>query len=301
MSEELISSVQGLLGSKSRSRQSSDILHILELGREIFSSSQKLMPDLEKAKESRKKFDLKRMDKQERILKIIESFTEDFETNLPNNVSIKNYLLFLLVVFKLAKKIKITHQRSIVLANTLSRLNQMFVKYPLNYSMRQTLEPLSLLFLVAESTIEASRGLEFPYQIEQTTFSQFLPLMTRFCIHSDDPLQDITKTISDMPKFRINSVIGEGHKKIFGITLQHCFPKIPLKTKIETGTKLYKKIISEQNDSTVLSHYNTLKLFLDKDLELKIMLSKLAKAEITKTRYRRFVNGILEELVNQQS
>lgn len=298
-----MSSVQGLLGSKSSSRQSSDILHILELGREIFSSNQKLTPDLEisKTKEHRKKFDLKRMNKQERILKIIESFTNDFETNLPNNVTVKNYLLFVLVVFKLAKKLKANHQRSIVLANTLSKLNQMFVKYPLNYTMRMTIEPLSLLFLLAESTIEASRNLESPYKVEQTTFSQFLPLMTRFCIHSEDPLQDITKTISEMPKFRINVMIDEGHKKIFGAVLQYCFPNIPTKIRIETGTRLFKKIISEQNDSIVLAHYNTLKSCIEKDPELKTMLSKLAKTEITKTRYRRFVNGILEELVNQQS
>jgi hypothetical protein len=297
MSEELLSSVQVLLGSKKSSRQTSDILHILELGKEIFTSKQPSL-DLETSK-LRKKLDLKRMDKQERILKILEGFTSDFEASLSNNFSTKEYLLFLVVVFKLSKKIKSSHQRSIVLANTLSKLDQMFVKYPLNYSMRTTVEPLSLLFLLAESNIEASRSLESPYKMEQTIFSQFLPLMTRFCIHSEDPLQEIVRTITEMPKFRINTSIGEEHKKIFGTVLQHCFPRISSKIRIETGTRLFKKIISEQNDSIVLSHFNTLKLLVEKDVELKGMLSKLAKKEITQTRHRRFVNGILEELGNQ--
>jgi hypothetical protein len=307
MSEDLIRSVEGLLGStKSSHSQINDVLSILKLGKQLFPS-QKSQPSSELPKdlmtsENKKRLELQRMNKQERILKIIENFTNEFETkSIPNNVSVKNYLTFLLVVFKLSKKLKPGHQRSLVLANTLSRLNKMLVNHPLDFNKRTTREPLGLLFLITESAIEASRNLKFPYLIDETTFAQFLPLMTRFSTDSDDPLQEIVKTISDMPKFRITTKIGEGHRKIFGSVLQHCFPMIPLKTRIETGTRLLKKITSEQNDSTVLSHYNTLKLFAEKDAEIRTILSKLAKAEITKTKYRRFVNGILEELGNQQS
>jgi len=307
MSEDLIISVEGLLGShKSHHRQINDILGILKLGKQLFPT-QKSQPGSELPKdlmtsENKKRSELYKMNKQERILKIIENFTDEFEAkSLPNNVSVKNYLTFLLVVFKLSKKLKPGHQRSLVLANTLSRLNKMLVNHPLDYNKRTTREPLGLLFLITESALEASRNLKFPYMIDETTFTQFLPLMTRFCMDSEDPLQEIVKTISEMPKYRITTTVGEGHRKIFGSVLQHCFPKIPLKTRIETGTRLLKKITSEQNDSTVLSHYNTLKLFVEKDPELRTLISKLTKEEITKTKHRRFVNGILEELGNQQS
>jgi hypothetical protein len=113
---------------------------------------------------------------------------------------------------------------------------------------------------------------------------------------SDDPLQEIVKTLSEMPKFRIPVLIGESHQKIIGSILQYCFPKMPLKIRIETGTRLLNKIMHEQNDSTVLTHYNTLKLCVEKDSNLRIHVSKIAKTEIGKTKYRRFVNGILEEL-----
>ena len=305
MSEDLIISVEGLHGSpKSHHRQINDILGILKLGKQLFPT-RKSQPGSELPKdlmtsENKKRLELQKMNKQERILKIIENFTNEFEAkSLPNNVSVKNYLTFLLVVFKLSKKLKPGHQRSLVLANTLSRLNKMLVNHPLDYNKRTTREPLGLLFLITESAIEASRNLKFPYMIDETTFDQFLPLMTRFCMDSEDPLQEIVKTISEMPKYRITTTISEGHRKIIGSILQHCFPKIPLKTRIETGTRLFKKITSEQNDSTVLSYYNTLKLFVEKDVELKTLLSKSAKAAITKTKYRRFVNGILEELGNQ--
>ena len=303
MSEDLLSSVKILLGSSKNSRrQINDILSILILGSQLFPSQEsqpsKLPTDLISS-ETKKKTELQKMNKQERILKIIELFTNEFETkSLPNNSSVKNYLTFLLVVFKLAKKLKPGYHRSLVLANTLSRLNKMLVSHPLDYNKRTTREPLGLLFLITESAIEATRNLKIPYVIDDATFAQFLPLMTRFSMNSNDPLQEIVKTITDMPKFRITTTIGEEQKKIIGSALQHCFPNIPLKIRIGTGTRLLNKITSEQNDSTVLSHYNTLKLFVEKDIEIRTILSKLAKVEITKTKYRRFVNGILEELAS---
>lgn len=301
MSEDLIKSVESLLSSSKNSRrQINDILNILKQGMALFSSNQKSQSSDEFVKDvtpSEKRSELNRMNKQERILKIIEKFTNEFETkSLPNNVSVKNYLLYLLVVLKMSRKIKAGYQRSLVLANTLSRLNQMFVNYPLKYNRRVTREPLGLLFLITESALEASRNLKFPYKFDDVTFSQFIPLVTKFCMDSDDPLQEIVKILSEMPKFRIPVIVGESHQKIIGSILQYCFPKIPLKTRIETGTRLLNKIIVEQNDSTVLAHYNTLKLCIEKDSDLRIHVSKVAKIEIGKTKYRRFVSGILEEL-----
>jgi len=302
MSEDLIKSVESLLGSSKNSRrQINNILNILNQGKSLFPSNQKSQSSDEFVKDAtsseKRRSELQRMNKQERILKIIERFTNEFEAkSLPNNVSVKNYLLYLLVVFKISKKMKNGYQRSLVLANTLSRLNQMFVNYPLHYNRRVTRDPLGLLFLITESALEASRNLKFPYKFDDITFLQFIPLITKYCMDSDDPLQEITKTLSEMPKFRITAIIGESHQKIIGSILQYCFPKMPLKIRIETGTRLLKKIMLEQIDSIVLTYYNTLKLCMEKDGDLRIHASKIAKTEIGKTKYRRFVNGILEEL-----
>jgi len=301
MSEDLIKSVESLLGSSKNSRQINNILNILKQGKSLFPSNQKSQSSDEFVKNmisnKNKRSELYGMNKQERILKIIEKFTNEFETkSLPNNVSVKNYLLYLLVVLKISRKMKVGYHRSLVLANTLSRLNQMFVNHPLHYNRRVTRDPLGLLFLITESALEANRNLKFPYKFDDVTFSQFIPLVTRYCMGSDDPLQEIVKTLSEMPKFRITATIGEGHQKIIGNILQYCFPKMPLKIRIETGARLLKKIILEQNDSIVLTHYNTLRLCVEKDNNLRIHVSKIAKTEIGKTKYRRFVNGILEEL-----
>jgi len=306
MSEDLIKSVESLLGSSKNSLQINNILNILKQGKSLFPSNQKSQSSDELVKygipSDNKRSELHRMNKQERILKIIERFTNEFETkSLPNNVSVKNYLLYLLVILKISRKMKVGYQRSLVLANTLSRLNQMFVNYPLHYNRRVTRDPLGLLFLITESALEAGRNLKFPYKFDDVTFSQFVPLMTKYCMDSDNPLQEIVKTLSDMPKFRITVIIGESHQKIIGSILQYCFPKMPLKTRIETVTRLFNKITLEQNDSTVLAHYNTLKLCMEKDGDLRIHASKIAKTEIGKTKYRRFVSGILEELAQSSN
>src|SRR5574341_1191044 len=150
MSEDLIKSVESLLSSSKNSRrQINEIINILKQGKSLFPSNQKSQSSVEFAKDvtsSEKRSELNRMNKQERILKIIERFTNEFDTkSLPNNVSVKNYLLYLLVVLKMSRKMKASYQRSLVLANTLSRLNQMFVNHPLHYNRRVTRDPLGLL------------------------------------------------------------------------------------------------------------------------------------------------------------
>lgn len=302
MSEDLIKSVESLLGSSKNSRrQINNILNILKQGKSLFPSNQTSQGFDEFLKDEpankAKRSELHGMNKNERILKIIEKFTNEFEAkSLPNNVSVKNYLLYLLIVLKISRKMKAGYHRSLVLANTLSRLNQMFVNHPLHYNRRVTKDPLGLLFLITESAVEASRNLKFPYKFDDITFSQFIPLVTKYCMDYGDPLQEIVKTLSEMPKFRITATIGEGHQKIIGSILQHCFPKVPLKIRVETGTRLLSKIMHEQIDSAVLTHYNTLKLCIEKDNDLRVHVSKIAKTEIGKTKYRRFVSGILEEL-----
>jgi hypothetical protein len=58
------------------------------------------------------------------------------------------------------------------------------------------------------------------------------------------------------------------------------------------------KIVSEVSDTSILAHYDTLKLMMTND-DLIEHVSKLVNAEIVKTKHSRFVNGILEELLTQ--
>jgi hypothetical protein len=304
MSEDLIKSVEDLVTSRRRSGigQLEYILSALKQASPIFSNVQNkgiLMAGeiTDSSTRTEGRLDLRRLDKQERILKVLERFTSEFEAlALPLNVTIKEYVLFMVVCLKLARKLKDGQQKSLIFAQTLAKLNHMFVGHPVQYSKRAINDPLELLFLVTEFTIEAGKSLEFPYELDDVTKSQFVILVAKYCADSENPLLDLVKDLTDIPKFRLNILVGQEHQNLVGNILQHCFPKIPVKIKIDTMKKLLGKIISGEDDATVLIHYNTLKLLLAGDDNLAGEISKLANLEIAKTRHNRFVGGILDEL-----
>ena len=246
------------------------------------------------SKSDKKKTEILKMSRQEKILDITKEFINEFESSLQGGY-IKNYLVFLLTVFRISKKLKSDHDKGIIFALTLSRLSQMLARYPVNYQSRAFREPLGFLFLVTEFAVRSARNLKSPYKFEEIILLQFIPLVKKFCLDSENPLQEIVNEISEMPKFRIDVKIGEVHQNIIKNVLVHCLPKISLKIRLESATRLLNKITHEINDSDVLLHYNTLRLFFEKDNELRAILSKMAKKELDK-KYRRFVNTILEEL-----
>jgi hypothetical protein len=305
LSEDLIASIKGITASRKRRGmgQIEYILGVLEQGRPIFANVQNkgvfAAGDISKNTLAEKKIDLRRMDKQEQILKVLSIFINEFETlALPLNVSIKDYVLFLVVCLKLIRKLKASRQQSLCFAQTLATLNQMFVRYPAQYNKRAIKEPLELLFLVTEFANEASQHLETPYEIDVISMSQFATLITKYCANSENPLLEIMKDISEIPKFRLNIAVGQEHQKIIEKILRQCFSDIPVKIRIETTRKLLNKIVSEVSDTSILAHYNTLKLMMTND-DLIEHVSKLVNAEIVKTKHSRFVNGILEELLTQ--
>jgi hypothetical protein len=303
LSEDLIKSIEELTQSRKRSGigQLEYMLSTLKQGSPIFSNVQDkgvLMAGAitDRSTRSEGRLDLRRMDKQERILKVLERFTHEFEAlALPLNVTIKEYVLFMIVCLKLARKLKDGPQKSLVFAQTLAKVNQMFVSHPVRYTKRAINNPLELLFLVAEFTIEASKSLESSYILDDITKAQFVTLIERYCTDSESPFLDLIKDLSDVPKFRLNITVGQEHQKIVSDIVRYCFQKIPYSAKIDVVKKLVAKITSGEDDAMVLAHYNTLKLMIH-DNELIGEISKIANQEIAKNRYNRFVGGILIEL-----
>ncbi len=304
MSEDLIQSIEELVINRKRSGigQLEYILSVLKQGSPIFLNVKDkgiLMAGeiTDSSTRSEGRLDLRRMDKQERILKVLERFTNEFEAfALPLNVAIKEYVLFMVVCFKLARKLKDGAQKSLVFAQILARINQMFVSHPVLYSKRAINDPLELLFLVTEFTIEASKSLESSYPLDDITKSQFVTLVGKYCADSESPFSDLIKDMSGIPKFRLNITVGHEHRKIVEDVLRYCFPKMSSKIRIDAVKKLVAKITSGENDSAVLTHYNTLKLMLSGDDDLTSEISNLANQQIAKNKHNRFVGGILTEL-----
>lgn len=302
MPQELTKYIHGLLGhDKKNAGLLKYILNTLREAEPLFLADQAATkPDQANVTTpitDKTKKEILKMDRQERILEIIKGFMNEFESySLPSGSSIKNYVLFLLIVFRLSKKLKSSHDQGIILANALSRLGQMLTKYPLNYKSRAFREPLGLLFLVTEFAVRSGHEIQSAYKFEEATLLQFTPLIAKFCIDSENPLQEIIKAISEIPKFRLDTKIGEDHKNIIKGFLEYCLPHIALKTRLDSAARLLARITGDANDSDVLSHYNVLKLFFEKDKELRTHLSRMAREERGRSNHRRFVNNILEEL-----
>jgi hypothetical protein len=307
MFEDLISLTEDLIKSSKRGgvQRLNYTLNILQKeGRTLFTHEQEnlQLPQSEvQEKASRgikKKTDITQATgEQERILKIIDQFIDEFERNsLSYSVSVKNYLLFLLIVLKILRKLKVGYQRSLYAAHTLSKINQMFSKYPVNYTRRTTKDPLGLLFVVTHLVIEAGRNLKFPYKLDETVSQQFVPLVTKYCMDSENPLQEIMLDVSEMSRFRLPIIIDQNHKDVITKIFGYCISKVPVKIRVYRATKLLENIIPEKSDSAVLAYYDTLKLFFEKDDDVKTHLSKIAKEEMCKTEHRMFVKGIIEEI-----
>lgn len=199
--QELTKYIHGLLGhDKKNAGLLKYILNTLREAEPLFLADQAATkPDQANVTTpitDKTKKEILKMDRQERILEIIKGFMNEFESySLPSGSSIKNYVLFLLTVFRLSKKLKSSHDQGIILANALSRLGQMLAKYPLNYKSRAFREPLGLLFLVTEFAVRSAHEIQSAYKFEDATLLQFTPLIAKFCIDSENPLQEIIKAV----------------------------------------------------------------------------------------------------------
>lgn len=299
MSEELIESVKEITKSRNRRGigQIEYIITTLEQASPIFANVQKKgVIAAGEISNLSKGLDLRKMDKQEQIVKVLERFQNEFKILvLPLTVTIKEYVLFLVVCLKLVRRLKDGRQKSLYFAETLAALNSMFVRNPVQYNKRALKEPLELLFLVTEFVNQATRGLESPYVLDEIIMSQFVTLMTKYCTDSKNPLLEIVKDVSEIPKFRLDIPIGREHTKTIENILQYCFPKISLQIRIETVRRLLDLITNGKNDSDVLMHYDALKMLASKQDDLREPISELVNAQI-KNKHNRFVSGILEEL-----
>ncbi len=114
LSEGLIKSLEEITTSRKRSGigQLEYILSVLKQGSPIFLNVKDkgiLMAGeiSDSSTRSEGRLDLRRMDRQERILRVLERFTNEFEAlALPLNATIKEYVLFMVRLFQACSQVK---------------------------------------------------------------------------------------------------------------------------------------------------------------------------------------------------
>ena len=249
----------------------------------------------EKTAKSNKIIGFRNIEQPEQIPKILEEFMKDFEIQCleKNGASAKNYSLFSVTLLKIIKTLDADKKRGLLSAHVINVLSKMFVKYPVIYKKIAIRDPLGLVFVLTELTLDAERNLSRPYEFDITILRQIVPLMQRYHMKFDNALLQIMDEFNKMPKFRLTVSIGERHKELIKKFLQYGIIQLPLENKIARAKNIIEKILNEKDDTIALEYYNVLKLCYN-DKELCPHLAQIAKSKNNTD--RRFTNTILDEV-----
>ena len=292
MHDSLIQSIQNLQKSKygkGNKTKLTSIQSALKLANPLFVST------VNSDDTKHKVINFRNIEQTEQIPRILDEFANNFKIHCleKNGASAKNYSLFSVTLLKIIKTLNADKKRGLLSAHSINILNNMFVKYPVEYKKIETRDPLKFTFVIIELAIDAERNLSKHYEFDIILLRQIIPLMQRYHMKYDNALLQINNEFNKISKFRLTVSIGERHKEIVKIFLQYSIAKLPLEDKISRAKNIIEKIILENNDSIVLEYYNLLKLCFD-DKELCPHLVKIVK---TKNRAgRRFANTILDEV-----
>ncbi len=290
--DSLIQSIQTLQKSKYGKGNKSKLTSIqsaLKLANPLFASTSN------SDNTKHKVINFRNIEQEDQIPKILDEFANNFEIQCleKNGASAKNYSLFSVTLLKIIKTINTEKKRGLLSAHDINILNKMFVKYTVEYKKIEIRDPLRFVFVIIELVIDAEKNLSKNYEFDEILLRQIAPLMQRYHMKYDNSLLQITDEFNKMSKFRLTVSIGERHQEIVKIFLQYGITQLPLEDKISRAKNIIEKIISEEDDSIVLSYYNLLKLCFN-DKELRPHLVKIAK---TKNHLeRRFANTILDEV-----
>jgi hypothetical protein len=290
--DSLIQSIQTLQKSKYGKGNKSKLTSIqsaLKLANPLFASTSN------SDNTKHKVINFRNIEQEDQIPKILDEFANNFEIQCleKNGASAKNYSLFSVTLLKIIKTLNADNKRGLLSAHGINILNKMFVKYTVEYKKIEIRDPLRFVFVIIELVIDAEKNLSKNYEFDEILLRQIAPLMQRYHMKYDNSLLQITDEFNKMSKFRLTVSIGERHQEIVKIFLQYGITQLPLEDKISRAKNIIEKIISEEDDSIVLSYYNLLKLCFN-DKELRPHLLKIAK---TKNHVeRRFANTILDEV-----
>ncbi len=290
--DSLIQSIQTLQKSKYGKGNKSKLTSIqsaLKLANPLFASTSN------SDNTKHKVINFRNIEQEDQIPKILDEFANNFEIQCleKNGASAKNYSLFSVTLLKIIKTLNADKKRGLLSAHGINILNKMFVKYTVEYKKIEIRDPLRFVFVIIELVIDAEKNLSKNYEFDEILLRQIAPLMQRYHMKYDNSLLQITDEFNKMSKFRLTVSIGERHQEIVKIFLQYGITQLPLEDKISRAKNIIEKIISEEDDSIVLSYYNLLKLCFN-DKELRPHLLKIAK---TKNHVeRRFANTILDEV-----
>jgi len=213
--ESLVQSIDSLQKSKygkGNKRRLSYVLGALHQAKSIFP-----------AETSIKEISFRNIPFDEQIPKILEEFIDSFEEQClqRGNNTAKNYSLFSIISLKIIKTMEEGKKRGLVSAHALNILDKIFAKYSVKHNKQAIRDPLGIIFALTELAVDVQKNLGKEYEFDQNILDNIAPFMQRYYLEYDLPVKKILQELADMPKSRMVVEIGQKHRQIIEIFLQH--------------------------------------------------------------------------------
>jgi HKD family nuclease len=199
------------------------------------------------------------------IKRLITKFERDI---IPKTNFTKRYSAFLVISLKLLKNFSQGQFRGISSVHVISGLNQMIVNDP-DFDNLDNIEKFEILYLIIELAKEVSQNLSNPHKFdEEAILMKLKPIIVDY-IQKTNPIMSIIQDLDNSEKYNFTKNISNEYHDILKELFQQIFIRFKIIEKFEFSKKLIYELDHENDYKKMSSGYDKLKLFLEKDYELR--------------------------------
>lgn len=205
----------------------------------------------------------------ELISDLIDRMIIKFEREvIPKSNFAKRYSVYLVIALKLLKKLEDAKTHGISSVHVISGLDRMIARDP-SFSDLDWQEKIEVLFLLIEVAKEVELGLHNPHKFDEESILSELKLVFSNYLKKDDPIEKISNELKNCEKYGLILEIGDAERNIIKEIFQQVLLRLSIHERLDYPKKLIHVLDNEIDPSKITSAYDTLKIFLEKDVELR--------------------------------
>lgn len=267
-----VSEVTPSPGKRSKTKTSSGIFDLLN---QLFRLSVKKMAQVDSDKSrATKTTQTHQKEIDELISDLIDRMIIKFEREvMPKSNFVKRYSAYLVIALKLLKKLEDAKTHGISSVHVISGLNRMIAQDP-SFSNLDYQEKIEVLFLLIEVAKEVKLGLQNPHKFDEESILSELKLVFSNYLKKDDPIEKISNELKNCEKYGLILEIGDAERNIIKEIFQQVLLRLSIHERLDYPKKLIHVLENETDSSKIASAYDTLKVFLEKDAELRNIINQ---------------------------
>lgn len=206
------------------------------------------------------------------ISELIQKLTKKFENEISLKTTFtKRYSVYLVIALKLIKKINTGKTRGISSVSAISGLNNMIANDS-SFAVLESEEKMEVLYLLMNLAKEAQENLNIPYKFDdEAILSEFQLLILEY-LKKYNPIQDLFEKLKLLQKYGFDN-LEDVDKSLLTEFFEEELVRLPIPKRLEMCKKIAHTLDHETNYEKITSGYSALKLFLEKDSELRDRMS----------------------------